>query len=770
MIFNHRSTQMYTDKKMSGGRKLIAWIALVFLSLGIETQAASAQPKAEYREHIPYLAATISSDTTSLKGLAIKVGTTNEPAAICYDTELVRVSAGWTGGFVQGVNMMSRGQYPTNIGKIVFSSDVIPGWVVDGKFGDPRKDPYGPLPKEVAHYRGLYLNESVPVIAYTVAKTEVLEQVKSKDEVFTRTLEVGAHTSPFHVLVAQVKEKPSITQAEAMKMAESGFDVWCEGLGAATKWEVKNGHLYLVLPPGKAAQNVSVSIGKIEQRMTGKAASLKPLTQGGPARWPQTMTVKGSLGLNTSAYTVDTIPVPFENPYQADMLLAGVDFFSDGRAAVSTFHGDVWIVSGLDDKLQNVTWKRYACGLYHALGLKIVNDTVYVLGRDQITRLHDLNKDGEADFYENFNNDVLITKNFHEFALDLHTDAQGNFYFAKAGPVNNGGRGFMEILPHHGTLMRVSKDGSKLDVIATGFRAPNGMGIGPNGEITTGDNEGTWTPRCRLNWVKEGGFYGVVDLAHKTPLPTDYDRPLCWFPKDVDNSSGGQVWVTSDKWGPLKGELLHMAYGTCSLYLVLKEQVNGLMQGGVVKLPVNFESGIMRARFSPKDGQLYLVGMKGWQTSAGKNGCFQRVRYTGKPLNLPRQLHAVKGGVVVEFSDALDKELANDVENYSLQQWNYVWSASYGSPEVSAKSGTTLKPGDKGGTEWTKEQMMIKERDTLVIKSAKLSEDGKMVFLEVPELQPAMQVQLKYNLETAGGAVLRQEIFHTIHNLGTARK
>jgi hypothetical protein len=359
---------MYKDR--NGQMEKLTWQGLVcalMCLLGMDAAAAPAQPKAEYREHIPYLAATISSDTTSLKGLAIKVGSTNEPAAICFDTELLRVSAGWTGGFVQGVNMMSRGQYPTNIGKIVFSSDALPGWVVDGKFGDPRKDPYGPLPKTVAHYRGLYLNESVPVVAYTVANAEVLEQVKSAGGLFTRTLEVGAHTSPFHVLVARVKEKPSITQAEAMKMAESGFDVWCEGLGAATKWEVKDGHLYLSLPASKAVQKVSISIGNIEQRVAGKAVtSLKNLTQGGPARWPQTITVKGLPGLNNNAYTVDTIPVPFENPYQADMLLAGVDFFSDGRAAVSTFHGDVWIVSGLDDKLQNVTWKRFACGLYHA--------------------------------------------------------------------------------------------------------------------------------------------------------------------------------------------------------------------------------------------------------------------------------------------------------------------------------------------------------------------------------------------------------------------
>lgn len=753
------------------GSRLVQTVMLaIWLLAVINAHAAAALPKAEYREQIPFLSATISADTTTLKGLAIKAGTTNEPAAICFDTELLRVSAGWTGGFVQGVNLMSRGQYPTNIGKILFSTDVTPGWVVDGKLGDPREDKHGPLPKELGRYRGLYLNGEEPVIAYTVAGTEVLEQTVCKAGAFLRTFEVEKHTKPFLVLVARVQDAGLTVNADKLTLAASGIGVEQQGLKAG--WVVKAGNLYLTVPASDKTQNFGVMVSKAGEATTAKLVvkSLKPLIKGGPALWPETMTVKGSLGATTGAYTVDTIPVPFENPYKADMYLGAVDFFSDGRAAISTFHGDVWVVSGIDDKLQKVTWKRYAAGLYHALGLKIVNDVVYVMGRDQITRLHDLNGDGEADFYENFNNDVWITPGFHEFAFDLQTDPQGNFYFAKAGPVNNGGRGFMTILKNHGTLMRISKDGSKLDVIATGFRAPNGIGVGPNGEITTGDNEGTWTPRCRINWVKPGGFYGVVDLAQRTPLPTDYDRPICWMPKDVDNSSGGQVWVTSDKWGPLKGELLHTAYGTCSLYLVLKEEVNGQLQGGVVKLPLSFDSGIMRARFSPKDGQLYLVGLKGWQTSAAKNGCFQRVRYTGKPVNLPRQLHAVKGGLSLEFSDALDKELATDVQNYSLAEWNYIWSAAYGSPEISVKDKSDLKPEDKGGTEWSKTQMTIQQRDALKIKSAKLSADGKTVFLEVPDLLPAMQVQLKYNLETAEGAVVRQEIYHTIHTLGAARK
>ena len=67
-------------------------------------------------------------------------------------------------------------------------------------------------------------------------------------------------------------------------------------------------------------------------------------------------------------------------------------------------------------------WRRFATGLYQAVGLKIIDGDIYVLGRDQITKLHDLNGDGEADFYENFNNDVQVTPGFHEFAFDLQTD------------------------------------------------------------------------------------------------------------------------------------------------------------------------------------------------------------------------------------------------------------------------------------------------------------------------------------------------------------
>ena len=264
-----------------------------------------------------------------------------------------------------------------------------------------------------------------------------------------------------------------------------------------------------------------------------------------------TLVTKGQVGAGQAGYVVDTLTVPFDNPWKSYMRLTGVDFFEDGRAAVSTMDGDVWVVSGIDDSLSSLTWRRFATSLFQALGLRIVDEKIYVLGRDQITRLHDLNDDGEADYYECFNNDCYVTPNYHEFALDLMVDRAGNFYYAKGTPWPPQAK-----TPHQGCLLKISKDGRTLEVYATGLRAPNGMGMGPNDEVSFADNQGHWMPACRLNIVKKGGFYGMMQTAHRNPPPKTHDKPVCWLPMNIDNSSGGQVWVSGGKWGPLEGNML----------------------------------------------------------------------------------------------------------------------------------------------------------------------------------------------------------------------
>lgn len=774
--------------------KLVTTVTLSFALLASGLQAA---PRFEEMDYGRFLSHTFNdaggkstlqnqAGCATDKGIAIKLGSGGDTGAMLFDTDLLRMSGGWTGGFAKLRGVVFEGGHgpnpqPADGAKIFFQNGRAPGWSKGDDFADPRalptgpgaaKIPFGPLPSEWAKYKGLYLHEDHVVLAYTVGKAAVLElpglEKAGEQSLLTRTFQVLTPGAASKLRVADGAEGASTVvennvaiMSDDAKTPDSRLVIFVQGAPNGAAWETgANGSVLLKLPAftGKESFKVvywkttAAELGKVREiaGAVAKPINLVALTKGGAARWTAEITTQGKVGAADAgvAYVIDDIAVPLDNPYKAWMRIAGMDFFKDGRAAVSTWSGDVWTVSGIGENLDRLQWKRYATGLFQALGLKIVDDKVYVLGRDQITRLHDLNNDGEADLYENFNNDVQTTPGFHEFALDLHTDPQGNFYFAKGGPVNPGGRGWGPLSDHNGCVLKVSKDGSKLEVFATGVRAPNGMCVGPNGEVTVGDNQGTWVPACYVSVVKPGGFVSVTDLSHKDPLPTDYNRHICFFPMDVDNSSGCQVWVTSDKWGPMKGRLLHLSYGKSSLLATMTETVDGTIQGGAFKMPVQFGSGICRARFNPADGQLYVAGLRGWQTNATKDGTLQRVRYTGQEACLPASLRVTDRGIHIGFSAPLDAQSAGDVQNYSVDQWNYRWTKDYGSPDFKVSD-----PAAKG-------------RDSVEIKSAKLSADKKSVFLEAPGLQPVMQMQIKMNIKGENGKAVPDKITNTINAVG----
>jgi glucose/arabinose dehydrogenase len=698
-----------------------------------------------------------TAEHTALKGLALRLGEDGKHA-LAYDTELARVVGGWSGKFVTEMNLMSRGDYPTALGSVYFSTDDDLAGLAIGENATKlaRRMGYGHL--GAGHYRlanfqpkgdGV-LTFAVPGLADRVS--EAPRVVDSNEaQVIVRALTTETATG-VTVLLGRTKD------ADRIGVRGPGRREQLDG------WEVYR------IPAGKQLVEIAYA----------------PVGAARPTGWPEEhgpkifadfsakkVITQGELSTKTGEpYVTDRIKLPDDNAWKAPMYVSGVDFFEDGRVAICTFHGDVWIGSGLDAKLEQVTWERFATGLYHPLGLKVVQGVIHVTCRDGLWKLlPGADGQGSAQTYAVFNSDIQVTKSFHEFVFDLQIDSTGNFYFAKAGPVKKGGRGFDELCDHHGALLKVTPDGSTMSVLATGFRAPNGLGIGPTGQLTSGDNEGTWTPVCRLNWIKQGGFYGVPPLAHRTTEPTDYDRPLCWMPKDVDNSSGGQVWVTSDQWGPWKGRLLHLSYGMCSLYGVLPQEVEfrgqPQMQGGLTRFNVNFDSGAMRARFNPRDGQLYVVGLRGWQTTAVKNGCLQRVRYTGEKVRTPLDLKVAEGRVEVRFGEALDAVVAKDPGSWNVEIWNYLWSAAYGSPDLSTK----VKPvqaaevGKDGKPEFSKEQMSQTNHDLLKVSRVELSADGRTATLFLNDLVPCMQMSLKYNLRSADGTELSGRIVNTIHGL-----
>jgi hypothetical protein len=736
-------------------------------------------------DHGPFYSGVFNGRDISLKGIAIKLGSGGQ-GGVVFDTLTMRYGDGWTGGFITIGGERTLGCNSVPLGEIAFSTQVGPGWAKEGTFDAPRPRyesktgvdknrgiashdgiADGPLPRDWAKYRGLFRNGQNVVLSYSVGTANVLDLpgLEQRDglALFTRTLHIDRAVRPLTALICE-DQAATGKVGKGVATLSVGDRLVAVGLagapaGAALKLGEK-GRVLLEVPAATKPVTLQVVIARLAQGDLGKFSSVLQVTKklpnlpalctGGAPIWPETITLKGKVGFGLDAYVVDTIPVPDRNnPWKSWIRCSGFDFFSDGRVALCSLSGDVWIVSGLDAKLDKVTWRRFASGLYQPLGLKIVKDRVYVLGRDQITRLHDLNRDGEADFYENFNNDVAISEHYHEFCLNLETDSKGNFYFTKGGNLSPAKHA------HHGCFLRVTADGGKIEVVATGLRAPNGMGIGPKDEFTSADNEGNWVPTSRVNLMRPGGFYGHVFTAHRETDPTDYDKPLFWLAYNTDNSSGGQVWVTSDKWGPFQGDMLHLSYGKCALLKTWSQTVDGQVQGGYVRFPLAFDSGIMRGRFSPFDGQLYTLGLRVWQSSGARDGAFHRVRYTGRPVVMPTRLEVKARGLEITFAGPLDPDTAGDSGSYAVDQWNYLWSKEYGSRLYSVNDPTKAleKSLDSAGG------------DDVPIKSVKLSNGNRTVFLEFAgPVVPVMQQRVRFNLDDATGKPLKvDELYHTIN-------
>lgn len=448
----------------------------------------------------------------------------------------------------------------------------------------------------------------------------------------------------------------------------------------------------------------------------------------GAAQWPQWLETQGELGAQ-SPFATDRLTIPFENPYGTLFFITAHDFFSDATAAVATMTGEVWLVKGIDEKLQKLRWKRFATGLHQPLGMKVVKDKLYVLGRDQITCLHDLNGDDEADFYECVTNAMQTSPGGHDFIVGLETDKEGRWYFA------SGNQGLCRI---------TGRD--KLEVLGTGFRNPNGLGLSPDGRfITTSGQEGDWTPATSVFQVELdqnlGAHFGAGGPKDgKAPEPV-----LMYLPRGEDNSASSQVFVPDaagtaapHSWASLKGDnnFIHLSSGGGSAWLVMRQNVKGRWQAAAVKISGNFDSGPQCARFNPNDGHLYVNGMQGWGSYTPKDGSFQRVRFTGGDQPVPVGFEARDNGVIIRFNQPVKDA---DAETCFAQCWNYKYGPQYGSPEYSVKYADT--PG----------------HDPLEVRSVQKLDGGKTLFVEIPQIVPASQIHL--HLSTG------HDVFMTAHAL-----
>lgn len=437
------------------------------------------------------------------------------------------------------------------------------------------------------------------------------------------------------------------------------------------------------------------------------------------------------------SYKVEKIDVPRDIRLE----VGGMGFWPDGTLVMCTRRGEVWLYAG--DR-----FRRFTFGLHEPLGLLTGKDgEIWVMQRGELTHIVDTDGDREADSFETLNQDWGYTGNYHQYAFGLVRDREGSFYgtlglgFYKGGDrFKSAWLGTQDDIKYRGWVIQITKDG-KLVPFAPGLRAPNGIGLSPQGELFTTDNQGSWVATGWLMHVRKGDFLGhpsglIDDPRFEKPwemprekLEARRKRPAVFLPHGtMGNSTAQPIWdTTGGKFGPFAGQVLLGEVQNGKLGRVTLEKIGGEWQGACYPfLHGKLGGGANRLCFD-REGVLW-IGFTGRGWAAGEG--LQKVTYTGRP---PFALHTMRladKGFDLVFTAPVDAAVASDPASYSVNHFEYAWGPGYGAPPS--------------------------KRKVVKVLAARVASDRRTVTLELSELPERKIYSLHFggSFRSAGGAAL----------------
>lgn len=454
-------------------------------------------------------------------------------------------------------------------------------------------------------------------------------------------------------------------------------------------------------------------------------------------------------------YVLETLNIPEAIALE----VGGMDFLPDGRLAVCTRTGEVWLIDNLDAE---PTYTRFARGLHEPLGLEVHDDVIYVAQRGEVTRLVDKDNDGKADRYETVY-ELPLTGNYHEYHYGPIVHPDGHLYTT----LNVGweGEGVSKV-PWRGWMMRYEPGAGELKPFAAGLRSPAGFGLLPNGDVFVAENQGDWVGSGRITHLEEGDFAGhraslawadrkdsPVELrpeqitdeyatmyAARQALGEGVKLPAVWFPHGILGISTAAILAddTGGGFGPFAGQLLVSDQGQSKIMRVALEKVDGQYQGAVFPFREGFKSGLLRLGFDGSD-QLYAgQTARGWAATGGEAFALERLRWTG---NVPFEMHHIEArgdGFDIAFTEPL---IASRVpaQKINIQSFTYLYHKQYGSPVV--------------------------EIEDHEVTATELLPDGKTLRVTVDNMRPGYIYEIKLNgLRSATGQGLLHDFgYYTLN-------
>ncbi|MBD5784808.1 DUF1080 domain-containing protein [Cellulosimicrobium terreum] len=437
--------------------------------------------------------------------------------------------------------------------------------------------------------------------------------------------------------------------------------------------------------------------------------------------------------------------------------VSGLSFTEDEKLAVVTtgevssggwrpdpVSGEVYLLDGVVDATgpEDVTATKVADELLNPMGIEVIDDSIFVSERYQLTQLTDPDGDGFYDVHTKIA-EWPDGGNFHEFAFGLVHD-EDYFYVNLSVAIDNGGATTNpQPGENRGTSIKIDRETGEVTYVAGGLRTPNGIGFGPDGDLFGTDNQGAWLPANKLVHIEQDKFFNHYTNPAGMFDDQPVSQPALWLPQnEIANSPGNPVLVED---GEFAGQMLigDITYG--GLQRGFLEKVDGEYQGAVFRHTAGLEVGANRTIYGP-DGSLY-VGGTGEGGNWGESGKLRFGLQKLVPVNEDsfdmKEMRVVEGGFEIEYTDPVSDEVAENLADaYQIKQWTYVPTQQYGGPKV--------------------------DEQPLFASDATLSEDRTTVTLKIDGLKPGYVVHLRSPRPFAsadGAELLSTEAWYTLNTL-----
>lgn len=692
-----------------------------------------------------------------VRGLVLPLGTEH---ALAFDQDLLRVAGVWAVPAGQPpvtlANMAqvsyaephrkSGADHSKPAGPVAFANGLHPGVALsaeelrqDPRTPNPSKDlGRGPLPAAFGRFEGVEDAGAVAVLHYRVGGVAVREWHEVKRSAGTtiilRHFAVGPQPEPlFFSIAAGAWTLRGARLAEDQGKAGGALAVSTNA--DAFTLTATDGGLIARLAPAPQGQRVTLAL---ILGPAGAAAGLAP-TPETPApdktrRWPQSVTTRVQLdSVKANGLALDRIALPETNPWKRRVRSADLVFLTPDRAAVVTYDGDVWLAGGLAAAaLPQITWQRFASGLHEPLAMALAGDLLQIATKNGLVRLHDRDRNGEADWYENFSDAMRQSQSTRSFPLDMDLGPDGSTYVT-AGGIALGGAG----TPFSGGIARIAPDGRTAELIATAAREPYVTVHPRTGLITGTDQQGHFVPSSVCYLIRPGDDFGFGKEK-----PAKLTPPLVWIPHTEDNSSASQVWLTGEKLGPFREQLLHLSYGNGGLFLICPDLAAPVPQGAVIPLGMDTQMPLLQGRMHPAGASVFLTGFQIYDSRAPQLWALARLRLSDAPVTSPVGAQSCPDGVILRFASPLKAESVR-AEQIVAQAWNYRRSKEYG-------SGRFMRDGQPG-------------MDAIGVSQAVLSPDRRAVFIHLPGLAPVMQLEVRHAFQLESGAAAEGVTYFTVH-------